>query len=66
MTKLFGIIGILFLGFAFVDFFLGELFNIDLTGVSWSPIVAGAIGSLFGYVAIQAESENQKDKNKSE
>jgi hypothetical protein len=32
--------------FALVDF-AGMFFKYDLTGVSWSPIVAGLLGSLF-------------------
>lgn len=40
------IVGILLLIFAAVDF-AGQYFNYDLTGVSWSAIVAGVIGSLL-------------------
>ena len=39
-----GTLAFLCFGFAIVDF-AGMFFGYDLTGVSWSPIVAGAIGS---------------------
>ena len=38
------VLGFLFIEVAIIDF-ARMLFNYDLTGVSWSPIVAGAIGS---------------------
>ncbi|MDR1594939.1 MAG: zinc-ribbon domain-containing protein [Prevotellaceae bacterium] len=36
-------------GFAVIDF-CGMFFEYDLTGVSWSPLVAGGIGYLFSYL----------------
>lgn len=66
MAKVLGILGILFLGFALVDFLLGSWFDIDMTGVSWSPIVLGAIGGILGYVASQMEAEKQNSEKKSE
>ena len=60
MAKVLGILGILFLGFALVDYLLASWFDIDITGTSWSTIIAGAIGGILAYVAIQMESEKQK------
>jgi len=39
----FQILGFLCIGFGIVDF-AGMFFDYNLTGVSWSPIVAGVIG----------------------
>jgi len=41
------LLGILCLGFAFVDFWSFTLLGIDLTGVSWSPIAAGVAGGVL-------------------
>jgi hypothetical protein len=38
------LLGILCLVFAFADFWSFTLLGIDMTGVSWSPIAAGAAG----------------------
>ena len=35
--------------FGVIDF-CGMFFGYDLTGVSWSPVVAGVIGYLFSYL----------------
>jgi len=40
------IIGYLCFAFAAVDF-AGQFLNYDLTGVSWSPIVAGGLGVIL-------------------
>ena len=40
------IIGYLCFAFAAVDF-AGQFLNYDLTGVSWSPVVAGGLGVIF-------------------
>lgn len=37
--------------FAFLDWALAGLFDIDLTGVFWSPIAAGFLGYVFGAIA---------------
>lgn len=37
-------LGWLFIAFAVIDF-MGMFLGYDLTGVSWSPVVAGVIGS---------------------
>lgn len=66
MAKVLGILGILFLGFAFVDYMLADWFDIDITGTSWSTIIAAGIGVVLGYTAIQIEKEKQKDENKAE
>ncbi len=44
--KIFQILGLLCFGFATVDY-AGMFFDYDLTGISWSPIVAGVIGSIL-------------------
>jgi hypothetical protein len=41
---MFQLLGVLCFGFAVIDF-AGMFFGYDLTGVSWSPIVAGVVGS---------------------
>ena len=66
MAKVLGIIGILFLGFAFVDYVLADWFDIDITGTSWSTIIAGFIGGTLTYAAIQMESEKQKNEKEAE
>lgn len=63
MAKVLGILGILFLGFALVDYVLASWFDLDITGTPWSTIIAGAIGGILAYVAIQMESESQKSEN---
>lgn len=65
MAKVLGIIGILFLGFAVVDYALAEWFNIDITGTSWSTIIAGAIGAVLTSAAYQMGIEEQKKDNES-
>jgi len=40
------IIGYLLIVFAIIDF-AGMFFDYDITGVSWSPIVEGLLGSLL-------------------
>lgn len=49
-TNIFSIIGLVFFLIGFVDF-CGMFFNYDFTGVSWSPIAFGCIGSLFEWLA---------------
>lgn len=36
--------------FAVLDFGLFYLFDIDITGVSWSPYVAGIVGAGLGWL----------------
>ena len=65
------ILGLICLAFGFVDF-MGMLFHYDITGVSWSPIVAGIIGSVFFSIAnakykasaLQKKSSSEKSKVK--
>lgn len=38
------VLGFLLILFAIVDVVLGRVFEIDITGVTWSPIVAGLAG----------------------
>ena len=40
-------LGVLLIVFALVDFGLGRFMDIDITGVPWSPLVSGVIGSLL-------------------
>jgi len=40
-------LGILLILFAIVDVVLGRFFEIDITGVSWSPLAAGILGSVL-------------------
>ena len=49
-----GILGLLCCAFAIIDF-AGMFFGYDLTGVPWSPIVAGAIGQLLMSAAEDTE-----------
>ncbi len=42
----FTILGLLCFGFAIIDF-AGMFFGYDLTGVSWSSIVAGGTGGIL-------------------
>jgi hypothetical protein len=37
-------VGILLILFAILDVVLGRIFAIDITGVSWSPLVSGIAG----------------------
>lgn len=39
------LLGYIVIGFGVVDFILGNFAGIDLTGVFWSPIAAGVLGS---------------------
>jgi hypothetical protein len=43
------VLGYICWGFALIDF-CGMFFDYDLTGVSWSPLVAGAIGYGLNYL----------------
>ena len=43
------IIGYLFIAFGIIDY-AGQFFEYDLTGVSWSPMAAGALGLVFASV----------------
>lgn len=48
--KILKILGYLLIVFAVIDF-AGMFFGYDITGVSWSPILEGGIGSLFLKIA---------------
>lgn len=65
MAKILGITGIILLAFALVDFLLASWFDIDITGTSWSTIIAGGLGAILGYTAIQMESEKQQKEKES-
>ncbi len=45
-TTMFTIFGLLCFGFAIIDYAVSFV-GYDLTGVSWSPIAAGVIGSIL-------------------
>jgi len=48
------VLGYLCYVFGVIDF-AGMFFEYDLTGVSWSPIIAAFAGSLFIYIGKQKE-----------
>lgn len=47
---MFQILSFLCYAFAIVDFGLYIIFDIDITGVSWSPIVAAVAGAILGQI----------------
>ena len=51
------VFGILLILFALVDFGLSWV-GIDITGVSWSPLVAGGLGSVIWRVFRSADSDD--------
>ena len=55
------ILSILCYVFALLDFCLFYIVDVDLTGVSWSPYVAGCLGALFSWLDKKGskEEENQ-------
>ena len=57
MKTLFTILSIVCYLFAAADFLLFWIVDIDLTGVSWSPYVAGALGYLFTILAEKVKPE---------
>lgn len=54
------LLGFLCYAFAVIDF-AGMFLGYDLTGVSWSPIVAGVIGSVFISAAQSRNTGNQAE-----
>ena len=58
-------LGVLFEIFAVVDF-LGMFFHYDITGVRWSPLVAGGIGGWLIKVGGSADTNISEDGNDSE
>ena len=44
---IFKLAGGLLILFGIVDFVLYQFFNFDVTGVSWSPVAAGIVGSII-------------------
>jgi len=50
------ILGLLVIGFGIIDF-AGMFFGYDLTGVSWSPIAAGFVGSFLLNLGGDEEAE---------
>jgi len=56
------ILGYLCYAFGVIDF-LGMFLGYDLTGVSWSPIVAACVGSLFLYFGKRKkDAENSEEE----
>lgn len=49
MGNLFSFLSVLCYIFAVADIVLFYIFDVDLTGVSWSPIAAGGLGAILGY-----------------
>jgi hypothetical protein len=44
---IFKLAGGLLILFGIIDFVLYQFFNFDVTGVSWSPVAAGIVGSII-------------------
>lgn len=53
---MFTILSFLCYAFAVVDWGL-SWFGIDITGFSWSPLVAGGVGAFFGWIAKKSNPE---------
>ena len=49
------VLAILCYVFAAADYFLAEFGIVDITGVWWSPIVAGILGAFFSHLAQEKE-----------
>ena len=50
MKKLFIVLAVLCYIFALADVVLFYIFDVDLTGVEWSPIAAGVAGAIFNAI----------------
>ena len=57
---IFSILGFLCIGFGVIDF-AGTFFGYDLTGVSWSPIVAGVVGGALMSIGGGGEEADSKE-----
>jgi hypothetical protein len=55
---IFTIAGLLCFCFAIIDF-SGMFFGYDLTGVSWSPIVSGVVGSILISIGGSNKDDNK-------
>ena len=55
------LLGYIVIGFGIVDFVLGNFAGIDLTGVFWSPIAAGFLGSWL--ISLEEKAEVEIDNN---
>ena len=53
------LLGLLCYAFAVIDF-AGMFFGYDLTGVSWSPIVAAGLGQVFMNIGNKEEDAEKK------
>ena len=53
-----GILGYLCIGFGIIDF-AGMFFGYDLTGVTWSPIAAGFLGSVL--ISMGGDDEGEEE-----
>lgn len=53
------LLGFLCYAFAVIDF-AGMFFGYDLTGVSWSPIVAAGLGQVFMNIGNKEEDAEKK------
>ena len=59
--SIFRILGLLCFGFAIADF-AGMFFGYDLTGVSWSPIAAGVVGSVLTRIGGGENDDSKKQE----
>jgi hypothetical protein len=55
------IIGYVCYALAAIDFIAGNFFQIDLTGVWWSPIALGGIGAIVLSIAEKNEGSDEND-----
>ncbi len=53
------ILSFLCYAFAVVDLGLFYIFDIDITGFSFSPVIAGVLGALFSY--LDGDNSNEED-----
>lgn len=57
------VIGWILVIFGILDFALYYLADVDLTGVSWSPYIAGALGWGLIEIAKKKDTDNNSDNN---
>ena len=58
---IFRVLSVLCYIFAIADLLLCNIFGIDITGVRWSPIVAGVVGAIFGWIGKASNSDPELD-----
>lgn len=57
------VIGWIIVIFGILDFALYHLADVDLTGVSWSPYIAGVLGWGLIEIAKKKDNDNNSDNN---